>query len=293
MRRVMRTAAPPSLSGPISAGGRELAKAREFFQPVVGTPGTGTFAFTAYKAADVRAAMRAMFHRKCAYCETFYAAAMPDDVEHYRPKAGYTEGGKQHKPGYWWLAMEWTNLLPSCADCNRARSQELVGTERRTVVGKANQFPLAEGSTRGSADAGVVSEQPLLLDPTVDDPAEHLEFLPDGVVRARLVDGGESARGQATIDVVALLRRDLVDARAAASLATRAAIQHVVDTLDDVTRVATRTGVREPDRAAELALLRERLTRNVAELEVKAAAETPYSSVAEALITEFKAGRGL
>ena len=35
------------------------------------------------------------------------------------------------------------------------------------------------------------------------------------------------------------------------------------------------------------------LVRNVADLEAKAAAETPYSSVAEALITEFKAGRGL
>ncbi len=291
MRRIDRTAIPPSLDGPVSAGGKELAAAKEFFESQANAG--KSFEFKAYKGADVRDAMRTMFHRKCAYCETFYAPAMPDDVEHYRPKAAYLDRGKQHKPGYWWLAMEWSNLLPSCADCNRARAQEIVGVERRMAAGKANQFPLGTGSVRGTPTKGVTREKALLLDPTVDDPAEHLEFLPDGGVRPTEVGGKDDARGRATIDVVALQRRDLVDARAAAALATRAAITHVVETLDDIARFESMPGLSKKQRDALLADFRARLARNLRELEAKANPETPYSAVAEAMIADFKAERGL
>jgi uncharacterized protein (TIGR02646 family) len=290
VRRVDRAATPQSLDGPDSPGAKELTAATAFFKA---RAPAGSFAFKAYKGADVREAMRDMFRRKCAYCETFYAPAMPDDVEHYRPKAAYVDRGKPHKPGYWWLAMEWTNLLPSCADCNRARSQEIVGLERRLTAGKANQFPLGTGSRRGTPTTGIAREKPLLLDPTRDDPAEHLEFLPDGNVRARLVDGVESKRGVATIDVVALRRRDLVDARKAAAVATAAAMAHVVDTLDDIATFTAMKGIPKRRRAALLADLRDRLTRTLQELEAKAGAETPYSAVAEGMIAEFKAERGL
>ncbi|WP_328993952.1 hypothetical protein OG394_06210 [Kribbella sp. NBC_01245] len=289
MRRVERAVTPPSLDGPASAGGMELAAAKEFFKRTAG----GSFEFKAYKRPDVRAAMRAMFHRKCAYCESFYAPVMPDDVEHYRPKAAYIDRGKQHKPGYWWLAMEWSNLLPSCADCNRARIQEIVGLEGRMTAGKANQFPLATGSVRGSAAKGVAREKALLLDPTVDNPAEHLEFLADGGVRPTEVAGKDSARGRTTINVVALQRRDLVDARSTAALATRAAIAHVIDTMNDIARFESMPGLPKKQREALVAEFRERLARNLREMEAKAAPETPYSAVAEAMITDFKAERGL
>jgi uncharacterized protein (TIGR02646 family) len=291
MRRVERTPAPPSLNGPESAGGKELVAATTFYN--IASNKTKSFPFSAYKAADVRDAMRAMFHRKCAYCETFYAPAMPDDVEHYRPKAAYLERGKQRKPGYWWLAMEWSNLLPSCADCNRHRNQEIVGTDGRKVAGKANQFPLVDGSVRGTAKAGVGSETPLLLDPTVDDPAEHIEFLPNGVVRPRLQGSVQSARGRTTIEVVALLRKDLVHARLTAAVATNAAIEHVVRTIDDIRWVTELPGISKRDRDARLKELRSRLDQNLADLEAKASPDTPYSAVAEALVQSFKAERGL
>jgi uncharacterized protein (TIGR02646 family) len=301
MRRIERPPTPASLDGPTSAGGKELAAAQEVFAPKVTrgarrsrTTASPSFPFKAYKGDDVREAMRTMCHRKCAYCETFYAPAMPDDVEHYRPKAAYIDQGKQCKPGYWWLAMEWSNLLPSCADCNRARKQKIVGGERRQTAGKANQFPLATGSVRGTAATGVGQEKPLLLDPSVDDPAEHLEFLPDGNVRPTEVDGEDSPRGVATIDVVALRRIDLVDARKAAAVATEAAIAHVEDTMKDIRTFQTMPGLSKKRREALVAEYRERLARNVREMEAKAGADTPYSAVAEAMIAAFRAAqRGL
>jgi len=80
-----------------------------------------SFEYSAYKKGEVKRALATLFHGKCAYCETFYSASSPVDVEHYRPK-GSVDGVKDH-PGYWWLAMRWENLLPSCIDCNRRRGQ--------------------------------------------------------------------------------------------------------------------------------------------------------------------------
>jgi uncharacterized protein (TIGR02646 family) len=291
VRRVTRTPAPTSLDGPNSKGGKELEKATAFFS--VRANRQRAFNFSAYKADDVRDAMRAMFHRKCAYCETFYAPAMPDDVEHYRPKGAYIERGKPRKPGYWWLAMAWPNLLPSCADCNRARKQRIAGTEGKATAGKANQFPLAAGSVRAADAAGIAAEVPLLLDPTADDPEMHLEFLPNGIVRPTVVAGMPSERGRVTIDVVALLRWDLVDARKVAGREAEVAIAHVRQTMDDIAFLTSEERITKETKEARLAVLRARLERDVADMEAKADPETPYSAVAEALVRAFKAEKGL
>ena len=51
-------------------------------------------------------------------------------MEHYRPKARVsTEQGD--KPGYYWLAARWENLLPSCTDCNSPRKQVMAGVTVR------------------------------------------------------------------------------------------------------------------------------------------------------------------
>jgi uncharacterized protein (TIGR02646 family) len=294
MRHVERAETPPSLDGPASVGGMELAAATPYFNPAANAGAAKkVFEFKAYKGSDVRDALQAMFHNKCAYCEFFYAPGMPLDVEHYRPKAAYTDRGKQHKPGYWWLAMEWSNLLPSCIDCNRARAQEIVEVEGRMTAGKANQFPLARGSIRGTAANGVAKEKPLLLDPTVDDPAEYLEFLPNGGVRPKELDGKDSARGRATIDVVALQRRGLVDGRMLTVIATRAAIERVIETMKDIKDFGSMPGIPIKLREQRVADLRERLARNLRDLEAKAAPETQFSAVAEAIIADFKAKQGL
>jgi uncharacterized protein (TIGR02646 family) len=208
--RIERCGCPPSLDSPGSSGVKERVRAEKHF----GDPATRakTFTFRAYKRDDVREALRQMFSLKCAYCETVYAADGPMTVEHYRPKGGYDlPNGDLQLPGYWWLGSTWTNLLPSCTDCNSERGHDYEGTKIKT--GKGNRFPLVDETRRATSPGNEEHEEPLLLNPTLDDPDDHLEFIDEGVVRAAEGAAGESDRGRETIDVLGLRRRDLVTVR--------------------------------------------------------------------------------
>ncbi|HEY6126515.1 MAG TPA: hypothetical protein VIV63_17810 [Steroidobacteraceae bacterium] len=172
-----------------------------------------TFKYKVYGDDLVRAAINDLYKFKCAYCETHYGVSQPVAVEHYRPKGEVIEGKARVKPGYYWLAATADNLLPSCTDCNSPRRQpEPDGTER--VRGKGNHFPLAKGSRRAKTPGGEKREVPLLLHPEKDEPEKHLEFLVAsdrlGVVRAALINGIPSPKGEASIEVCALDRPRLV-----------------------------------------------------------------------------------
>jgi uncharacterized protein (TIGR02646 family) len=207
---VPRGPSPTSLDGPESPGGIEAGKATEHFE----NPGTRLrkFRFQAYGRKDVRAALAQMFDLKCAYCESVYAANAPMIVEHYRPKGGFDlPNGKRQIPGYWWLGSTWTNLLPSCWDCNSERGHDYEGTRR--VTGKANRFPLNDERRRATTPGQEHHEDPRLLDPTVDDPDEHLEFVEKGVIKPREQEGEKDRRGDETIEVLGLRRPNLVRVR--------------------------------------------------------------------------------
>ncbi|ATG37819.1 hypothetical protein PhaeoP23_03742 (plasmid) [Phaeobacter piscinae] len=168
---------------------------------------TTKFDFDRYSASEVKQALDTIFHGKCAYCESFYAKTQPVDVEHYRPK-GSVDDASSHR-GYWWLAMDWDNLLPSCIDCNRRRGQRTPKPEEDGSMvamneqgdfargktfnsGKQAAFPLVAGSPRASWDKTLKAidvdlEQRLLLDPTRDDPTEHLVFHVDRSAPEKLV----------------------------------------------------------------------------------------------------------
>lgn len=179
---------PFSLVGADGVGQRELLRARDHIEKKA----KGAFPFAAYKNGKIKAQLEALFHGKCAYCESFYSKTQPVDVEHYRPKGRVAEAESGH-PGYWWLAMAWENLLPSCIDCNRKRGQTLPNAAAGTVLelhdgarfshavefstGKQDSFPLAQGSTYAKCeDDDIALENRLLLDPTRDRPEDHLVF---------------------------------------------------------------------------------------------------------------------
>lgn len=157
------------------------------------------FKFEVYRHKSVTSALHELFHGKCAYCEVRYAAHMPVEVEHYRPKSGVTEAPGH--PGYWWLASTWDNLLVSCIDCGRSRLIEGIKS------GKANRFPLENEAFRAAGPGLEANESPLLLNPTVDRPEEHLVFDANGLVSS------DTKRGQTTIVVLGLNRRGLVEER--------------------------------------------------------------------------------
>ena len=94
------------------------------------------------------------------------------DIEHFRPKMLY--------PTH---AFQWPNLLLCCTECGRF---------------KGAQFPIADG-------------QPLLIDPTAEDPWQHLDFDPDtGDLTARFdIQANDwSRKGAKTVEVLRLDRRE-------------------------------------------------------------------------------------
>jgi len=239
MRRVDRSKVTPPeiLVSKTDKGAKERLKALEFYKRLKevteGTPDPDvkdlnpakgrrkkkskdvTFKFKAYGDPAVRQVLEQLFAHKCAYCESRYAATQPMDVEHWRPKAMIeTEEGEKITPGYYWLAAEWENLLPSCIDCNRRREHLIESTGERRVVGKGNRFPLGAGCRHATDPGSESEEEPLLLNPYTDYPEQHLEFLSEGIVRPRVDDAGKhSAKGAISIEVYALNRTGLVQDR--------------------------------------------------------------------------------
>jgi uncharacterized protein (TIGR02646 family) len=202
---------PVSLVGATSVGVIETKKAKAFYKG--GAHADDSFDFKAYKSEDVNAALTAEFHGKCAYCESPYEATHPVDIEHYRPKGGYVRDNKLTKPGYYWLAADWMNLLPSCIDCNRRRRQRFKD-EPKHLAGKANLFPIADETKRATRPGQEDREGRLLLHPRRDFPHRHLEFFGQGEVRERIDRAGTpSPMAEASIKVYGLRRAGLSKAR--------------------------------------------------------------------------------
>ncbi|NRB47356.1 MAG: hypothetical protein HRU41_06760 [Saprospiraceae bacterium] len=192
----------------------------------------GKFSF--YKNDTLVSELQRNFFLKCAYCESSFVHVSPADIEHFRPKSAVKideKTGKEKvlelKPGYYWLAADWDNLLLSCIDCNRRRNQDDIDGDGETASGKATIFPLADETDRvrdhdtwDDMIAKVRQEEKsrLLLNPCVDDPAEHLKFemrydeegRVQGVFAVALND---SQKGQKSINVYGLNRAGLVWAR--------------------------------------------------------------------------------
>lgn len=169
----------------------------------------------------------ALFNDKCAYCETTIGSNQPGDVEHFRPKGRvvddnfkpikvrYRRWGEVDHPGYYWLAYDWDNLFPSCTDCNRYRKH---GTGADAGAGKADRFPV-EGPRAYEPDTEV-NEIPLLINPSKDDPGDHLQFLDSGEIVAK------TEKGKTTLHHLGLNRREvLVKARKLAFGSARALFQ--------------------------------------------------------------------
>lgn len=188
MIRVQRPAIVPtvlSVQGPV-----EAAKLRT---EVLAGKTDLEFIHDLYAHADVKRALMSAQHEKCAFCESRFGAVSYGDVEHFRPKGGYRQrpGLPLKKPGYYWLAYAWDNLLISCELCNRSF--------------KKNHFPIVKGTKRARAPHhNHTVEQALLIDPSVDDPRQHIEFR-DHVARERQ----GSRRGRISVRRLGLNRRRL------------------------------------------------------------------------------------
>jgi hypothetical protein len=307
MRKVERGQKPPpaNLQAKNKQGLTELDRARA--HQADANPKKGAFEFAAYKDEEVKRRLEELFHGKCAYCETFFSASAPVDVEHFRPKGAVSDDDTH--PGYWWLGMVWTNLLPSCIDCNRKRQQRSPPPSTSLVelyehskahalpssqTGKKDSFPLAAGGRRLFAESNsYADEKALLLDPTRDDPTEHLRFFvgsPLGLVGPETKSGVPSERGAMSIQIYGLNRLGLVQDR------TRVLRQleflgdlaidlgAIIQEIEDANAMAALHAAGVQRLAERLRLLQD---RTLAEMRAMAGSKAPYSAMARTWLDEF------
>lgn len=100
--------------------------------------------------------------------------SMGTDIEHFWPKAPYPES-----------MFRWSNMLLCCTGCGRI---------------KGAQFPIVEN-------------QPVLIDPSIDNPWDFLDFSPDTgniVPRYDPESGHPLLRGEKTVEVLQLDRREAI-----------------------------------------------------------------------------------
>ncbi|MDT7603692.1 MAG: hypothetical protein QOF61_1689 [Acidobacteriota bacterium] len=150
-----------------------------------------------YAHKTVQEALKQAHQHKCFACESKITHISYPNVEHFRPKAAYRQddGDALHKPGYYWLAYEWSNLFLSCQLCNQQF--------------KKNLFPLANPSARATSHKDDLdSEQPLFIDPSVDDPEQFISFR-----REVPFAPGDNPKGKATIRGLGLDRQKLNEKR--------------------------------------------------------------------------------
>ncbi|MGH8235988.1 MAG: retron system putative HNH endonuclease [Steroidobacteraceae bacterium] len=288
----------------VSAGGKkitraasELAKAIDFFTDPNNYRNEQKltrkfFNFKVYKDKELMAELEKIFGNKCAYCESSFAHVTPKDIEHYRPKSAVdVKGSPSRTPGYFWLASDWTNLLVSCPDCNRSREHEVPGQTAKVLLGKQAQFPLSDEAKRVRRHKGdVKTEEParLLLDPCADDPDEFLTFDDRGLIHPRVDAAGKAKeKGKVSIDVCALQRKGLVEARLRV-------INDVIFQFEQLLIAAVELGTLKAEGAADARIegKRDQLRRIRLHLATRTAADAPFLGMVRGYIRRTKAAGG-
>lgn len=206
-----------------------------------------------YAHADVKDALIAYQHAKCAFCESFVPHVSYGTVEHFRPKAGYRlrRGEPLRRPGYYWLAYDWDNLFFACQLCNEQF--------------KENLFPLKDNRSRARAHTHqLTKEVPLLINPATQDPSHYIGFrrhVPFAVNGCR--------EGTETIEVVGLKRDKLTEYRRQ-RLQDLEAVIEACKLLEEVVKS-------DPSRQPDLQLWKARL-------QAKTQNDAPYAAMARAFL---------
>ncbi|QNL48954.1 hypothetical protein H8S90_19680 [Olivibacter sp. SDN3] len=157
------------------------------------------FKSNVYAHQDVKSALVRIQNHKCCFCESKVTHISDGDVEHFRPKAEWSKendnGTKtKKKPGYYFLAYEWNNLMLSCQMCNQRI--------------KGNNFPLVNETARANVthNYNVEAELPVFINPTLEDPELHITFYEE-------TPQGITYRGRKTIEYLQLDRLALNEVR--------------------------------------------------------------------------------
>lgn len=119
----------------------------------------------------IKEALAREFNNKCAYCEQKLGSTSLIQLECFYPKSKFPPE----------IVFKWENLLPVCQVCN---------------ISKSDYFPIDENG------------KPLLINPSIDYPDEHIQLNPEAGTLEGLTEKGEQ-----TIRILSLNRNELVESR--------------------------------------------------------------------------------
>lgn len=135
------------------------------------------------------------FKYRCGFCEREIGDS--EGIGHFRPLTTNAETRSgDFADHYAWMAYEWLNLFLICRRCQRARR------DRFPVLGHRAQFLATFDEVRAA-------ENPLLIDPTTDNPSAHLSYLMSGECFPRK----NSIKGNSTVAILELNDEQLIDDR--------------------------------------------------------------------------------
>lgn len=190
--------------------------------------------FSVYSQLYVKNALNEIFQLKCAFCDSRLNGA--GDVEHYRPKGKVhvkVDAGMKKIEGYYWLAADWDNLLISCVDCNQLRKQLHADGVTWSLTGKGCFFPLVNEDDRAKSRHSINIEQPLLINPCLTDPEQHIKLLENGSIEPVQLNGSPSPQGESTIEICGLTRVELLTSRAERAIFIKSTIRHIIRNIEE------------------------------------------------------------
>lgn len=152
---------------------------------------------------------------KCSYCETLATPGVQYAVDHFRPKAKISPKDCEDpdNKGYYWLGIEWSNLILACPVCN---GKSAKGT-RFPIRGKRMKIGLPIDSN-SQLDRSICvpdyielkDEDALLINPEREKPEDYFSF--DSTAKI-IATGSDTTKANMSIEVYNLNRPDLVKQR--------------------------------------------------------------------------------
>ncbi|MFK7904040.1 MAG: AAA family ATPase, partial [Chitinophagales bacterium] len=140
-----------------------------------------------FTSNEVIERLREIYHDKCAYTEE---KTRHFEVTHYR-----------HRKLYPWLTTEWSNIFLVNQKINRRIGNQFPIEDEKKI------FPPKDKKAYQADSEILLSEKPLLLNPEVDTPENHLYVNSTGIIHAY------TERGRATIEICKLNEQSLVKSR--------------------------------------------------------------------------------
>ena len=186
----------------------EKQKCREKAEEALTQKNTHNFNNKLYGNKEhVRPFLEKIYKDKCAYCETNIKPGAELHIEHYRPKKAARGKPEPGHEGYYWLGYEWSNLLLACHKCNNSKGNKFPIQGIRVFEPSICRMGRFDRIKCNPQAPPLIAERPLLLNPEIDDPGEHLYFNEYAEIE------GKTRRSKETIKICGLNRDDLIKMR--------------------------------------------------------------------------------